>query len=131
MTCLPAAPYPQEVDLKVLEAIKAKELAEDRFSWGSFISYNLYESHIKWLIWNESYCAFLIEPDKEKARLEQEKVEAWKKKQYDLNSFERKQLKKRGVKICPESDLEFASAFMIISFAISVPFENNSVWFQK
>ena len=74
---------------------------------------------------------FLVEPDKEKARLEQEKVEAWKKKQYDLNSFERKQLKKRGVKICPESDLEFASAFMIISFAISVPFENNSVWFQK
>ena len=72
-----------------------------------------------------------MEPDKEKARLEQEKVEAWKKKQYDLNSFERKQLKKRGVKICPESDLEFASAFMIISFAISVPFENNSVWFQK
>lgn len=25
---------PPEVDLKVLEAIKAKELAEDRFSWG-------------------------------------------------------------------------------------------------
>ena len=72
-----------------------------------------------------------MEPEKEKARLEQEKVEAWKKKQYDLNSFERKQLKKRGVKICPESDLEFASAFLIISFAISVPFENNSVWFQN
>ena len=72
-----------------------------------------------------------MEPDKEKARLEQEKVEAWKKKQYDLNSFERKQLKKRGVKICPESDLEFASSFLIISFAISVPFENNSVWFQN
>ena len=71
------------------------------------------------------------EPKQEKARLEKEKVEAWKKKEYDLNSFDRKQLKKRGVNICPESDLEFASAFLIISFAISVPFANNSVWFQK
>ena len=34
---------PPEVDLKVLEAIKAKELAEDRFSWGSLsLFYNSY-----------------------------------------------------------------------------------------
>ena len=94
-----------------------------------FIDY--FRSQIIFVRWYVSYSTDFIEPEKEKARLEQEKVEAWKKKQYDLNSFERKQLKKRGVKICPESDLEFASAFMIISFAISVPFQNNSVWFQN